>query len=128
MSQRIVQWISAFPLVAELREHVTAVLIALPDSVLEDLISDPAFRIGDFDPGEPMLHVPSDLLASRTPPRFVMLKRTLLLRPHGFVRYVIAHELAHAHLRNAGRHADEDPEHAADALAAEWGFPRTSWR
>jgi hypothetical protein len=37
---------------------------------------------------------------------------------------VIAHELAHAHLRNGGRHPEEDPEHAADSLAADWGFPR----
>jgi len=53
-----------------------------------------------------------------------VLKRTLRLRPQPFVRYVIAHELAHAHLRNRGRWEAEDPEHAADALAAEWGFPR----
>jgi len=45
-------------------------------------------------------------------------------RPENFIRWVIAHELAHAHLRNAGRHKDEDPEHAADSLAADWGFPR----
>jgi hypothetical protein len=37
---------------------------------------------------------------------------------------VIAHELAHAHLRNQGRFPGDDPEHAADALAAGWGFPR----
>jgi hypothetical protein len=40
------------------------------------------------------------------------------------VRWVIAHELAHAHLRNGGRWLGDDPEHAADALAAGWGFPR----
>jgi hypothetical protein len=56
--------------------------------------------------------------------RSVVLKRTLTRRPLPFVRYVIAHELAHAHLRNAGRFPGEDPEHAADALAAEWGFPK----
>jgi hypothetical protein len=41
-----------------------------------------------------------------------------------FVRWVIAHELAHAHLRNCGRWEGDDPEHAADDLAARWGFPR----
>ena len=56
--------------------------------------------------------------------RSVVLKRTLRRRPEPFVRYVIAHEFAHAYLRNAGRWPGDDPEHAADALAAEWGFPR----
>ena len=58
--------------------------------------------------------------------RSVVLKRTLRRGPTDFVRYVIAHELAHAHLRNGGRYPGEDPEAAADALAAEWGFPRPS--
>ena len=56
--------------------------------------------------------------------RSVVLKRTLRHRPIAFVRWVIAHELAHAHLRNGGRHPGEDPEHAADSLAAAWGFPK----
>ena len=42
----------------------------------------------------------------------------------GFANKMIAHELAHAYLRHAGRHPDEDPEFAADSLAAAWGFPR----
>ena len=53
-----------------------------------------------------------------------ILKRTLRSRPDGFIKWVIAHELAHAHLRNAGRWPGEDPERAADAVAAEWGFAR----
>ena len=53
-----------------------------------------------------------------------MLKRTLRTGRRPFVRWVIAHELAHAHLRNGGRWPGDDPEHAADALAAGWGFPR----
>ncbi|MFQ5827779.1 MAG: hypothetical protein ACE5JD_01295 [Candidatus Methylomirabilia bacterium] len=40
------------------------------------------------------------------------------------VQYVIADEFAHALLWNRGRHPGEDPEIAADSLAAEWGFPR----
>ena len=54
----------------------------------------------------------------------VVLKRTLRRRPVEFVRWVIAHELAHAHLRNAGRWPGDDPERAADALAERWGFPK----
>jgi len=60
----------------------------------------------------------------RLPGRSVVLKRTLRYRPEEFVRYVIAHELAHAHLRNGGRSPGEDPEVAADSLAEAWGFPR----
>jgi hypothetical protein len=37
---------------------------------------------------------------------------------------VIAHELAHAHLRNRGRWVGDDPEVAADSLAADWGWPK----
>ena len=40
------------------------------------------------------------------------------------MRYVIAHELAHAVLRNGGRWGSDDPEEAADALAAQWGFAK----
>ncbi|MGC6550473.1 MAG: hypothetical protein ACON5D_14030, partial [Rubripirellula sp.] len=56
--------------------------------------------------------------------RCVTLKRKLETDPPQFSRYVIAHELAHAHLHN-GRWGDiNDREEAADALAAAWGFHR----
>jgi hypothetical protein len=58
--------------------------------------------------------------------RSVVLKRTLTRRPAAFARWLIAHEIAHAHLRNGGRWPGDDPEHAADALASTWGFPRPS--
>ena len=60
----------------------------------------------------------------QSPGRAVVLKRTLCSRHETFVRWVIAHELAHAHLRNAGRWPGDDPERAADALAQRWGFPK----
>jgi hypothetical protein len=41
-----------------------------------------------------------------------------------FAHYVIAHEFAHAYLRNGPWGNIFDPEDAADALAASWGFPR----
>jgi hypothetical protein len=37
---------------------------------------------------------------------------------------VIAHELAHAYLRNGGWGEISDRELAADALAESWGFPK----
>jgi hypothetical protein len=97
----------------------------LPSHVRDDLMGDPAFSMCDYEPGPGVVfHVPVRFPVPRGPGRAVVLKRTLRARPETFVRWVIAHELAHAHLRNAGRWPGDDPEHAADALAEGWGFPR----
>lgn len=128
---RVNQWLSGFALDEFLHAHVAAVILRLPSAVREDLVSDPAFRLADYEPGPGVvMHVPLGIPRARKPVRSVVLKRTLRHRPIAFVRWVIAHELAHAHLRNGGRHPGEDPEHAADSLAAAWGFPRpahTAW-
>ena len=56
--------------------------------------------------------------------------RCVVLRPkladcsEAFAYYVIAHEFAHAYLRNGGWGNISDVEEAADALAASWGFRR----
>ena len=114
------QWLAPFELDIFLRPHVVAVVLALPDSVRDDLIGDASLKLYDYEPG-PMsvAHIPMSL-----PGRSVVLKRNLRRRPASFVRYVIAHELAHSHLRNRGRVPGEDPELAADSLAAAWGFPK----
>jgi hypothetical protein len=58
--------------------------------------------------------------------------RCVVLRPRladcavEFAHYVIAHEFAHAYLRNGGWGDIVDVEEAADALAASWGFDRPS--
>lgn len=129
MHDRFAQRLSAFPLHDDLRGHVEAVMVAIPPAVLEDLLDDPAFRLADYDPlAGRTFTVPVGFGGRGKPGRAVVLKQTVLRRPLAFVRWVIAHELAHAHLRNAGRFPGEDPEHAADALAEEWGFPRpTAW-
>src|SRR6476469_1050932 len=125
MQARIRDRLTASSLHADLREHVEAVMIAMPAMVLEDLLDDPGFSLCDYDRhAGRVFHVPLGLPNRGRPGRAVVLKRTVLRRPLPFVRWVIAHELAHAHLRNAGRFPGDDPEHAADALAAEWGFPR----
>src|SRR5690349_21650283 len=119
------QWLAAFALDEFLHAHVAAVVLRLPTAVREDLVSDPAFQLADYEPGPGVvMHVPLAVPAPRKPVRSVVLKRTLRHRPIAFVRWVIAHELAHAHLRNRGRHPGEDPEHAADSLAEAWGFPK----
>jgi hypothetical protein len=118
--EQIEQWLSRFALDGWIHEHLAVVLAGLPEEVRCDLMDDPAFSVCDYDPGpKVVLHVPIML-----PGRSIVLKRTMRRRPAPFVRWVIAHELAHAYLRHAGRHPDEDPEHAADSLAAAWGFPR----
>jgi hypothetical protein len=117
-------WLSTFPLEPFLRTHVAHVVTALPAHVRHDFLTDPAFTLCDYEPSHLPAHIPVASPAARRPSRCVVLKRTLRRRPENFIRWVIAHELAHAHLRNGGRHAGEDPEHAADSLAADWGFPR----
>ena len=126
MSNRDLQsWLDGFGLDAFVRQHVLNVLATLPSDVQSDLIDDPAFHLSDYEPVPGRaFHVRVASPVARTASRSVVLKRTLRHRPPAFVRWVIAHEFAHAHLRNAGRFPGEDPEHAADALAREWGFPR----
>jgi hypothetical protein len=123
----LTEWLTGFGLESVLLGHVEAVLAALPRDVREDFIGDPGFVMCDYEPGVGVVVcVPVKLGggARRRPARSVVLKRTLRRRPANFIRWVIAHELAHAHLRNAGRYDGEDPEHAADSLAADWGFPK----
>ncbi len=119
-------WLRGFDLDRFLHDHFLDVLIAVPFRVREDVMTDCRFRVFDYEPGPGCVCVPvsSPARGALGGSRCVVLKRTLRERAASFVRYVIAHELAHAHLRNLGRHPGEDPEHAADALAAEWGFPR----
>src|SRR5947207_959047 len=125
MLAEVNQWLLAFGLDEFLHHHVAAVMLQLPHAVRDDLLADPGFRLADYEPGRGVvMHVPLGSPARKKPGRAVVLKRTLRHRPHDFVRYIIAHELAHAHLRNGGRFPGEDPEHAADSLAAAWGFPR----
>jgi len=125
MSSALDQWLLTFRLDRFLHDHVAEVIGSLPNHVRDDIVNDPGFSFFDYEPGPGVVrHVPVGLPRVGNPARSVELKRTLRFRPTEFVRYVIAHELAHAHLRNSGRFPGEDPEHAADALAACWGFPR----
>jgi hypothetical protein len=120
-------WLGAFGLADFLHREVAGVIRSLPDAIRDDFILDPSFRLYDYEPGPGVvMHVPVGLPRPRAnrAGRSVVLKRTLRHRPPAFVRWLIAHELAHAHLKLGGRFPGEDPERAADALAAEWGFPK----
>lgn len=109
-----------------LGERIEAVLNAIPEAVRRDFSDDPQFHmaVDDYVPGKGR----SVWMASPKPygngSRSVVLKPQLADRPRDFALYVIAHELAHAHLRNGGWKDIQDPEQAADALAESWGFGR----
>jgi hypothetical protein len=125
VSPAITHWLDRFALDREIGAHVAHVLAALPREVRGDLMDDPNFRLCDVDhrPGRGFA-VTVGLPGPTGGARSVVLKRNLRGRDARFVRWLIAHELAHAYLRNEGRYPGEDPEVAADALAAGWGFPR----
>ncbi len=125
VAQLIDAWLTPFRLVAPLHEQTAHVLAALPEGVRSDLSADPPVTFCDYDPTPGgVLQVTVGPLRRSRPARSVVLKRTLRDRPIPFVRWLIAHELAHAYLHHGGRWPGDDPETAADALAGEWGFPR----
>jgi hypothetical protein len=110
-----------------LRMRVVHVLVTMPVEVVASLLNDPCFQIAidNHVPGRGgtvWMACPGDILWKGS--RSVVLRRRLAERPEDFAHYVIAHELAHAHLWNGAWGQITDPEEAADALAASWGFPR----
>ncbi len=118
------RWVAGFGLEPRLHAESVVVVRALPVEVRADLMGDAGFSLCDYEPGAGGFAVPVAVPGASGCSRSVVLKRTLRARPGAFVRWLIAHELAHAYLRNGGRWAGEDPEQAADALAAAWGFAR----
>lgn len=109
-----------------LQERITAVLQTLPREVVQDLLHDHRFTMVAYDPADvpqTRFHIP---LPGRgdAGSRMIAWKTSLAYAPLDFANYVIAHEFAHAYLRNRGRTHNEDPEDAADALAAEWGYDK----
>ena len=124
-NQQIHDWLLGFDLDDQLHVYVAEVVGALPNEPRDDLIGDPSFRVSDYDAGSGRTHqVPIGMPGRNGQCRSVVLKRSLRRKAPAFVRYVMAHELAHAVLRNGGRWGSDDPEEAADALAAQWGFAK----
>ena len=108
-----------------LKERVLHVFSALPGEVRAEFLQDPGFAMATYDTARSegtRLLIPCP--AAGRGSRLVILEISLRARSRAFAHYVIAHELAHALLWNRGRHLSEDPEAAADSVAAEWGFPR----
>jgi hypothetical protein len=107
-------------------QRIIAVLETLPNEVAQDLLNDGRFSMVVYDPKDgPQtnfhIHLPG---IGDEGSRMIAWKISLAEAPLDFANYVIAHEFAHAYLRNRGRTHDEDPEDAADALAAEWGYDK----
>ena len=127
MRDEIYEWLQPFGLDGLLNNHAAHVLQSLPIEVRTDIMGDAGVVFYDYQPGPGVvMQVPVRIPTRNGASRSVVLKRTLTRREPEFVRWLIAHEIAHAHLRNAGRWPGEDPEHAADALAEGWGYPRPS--
>ncbi|QDV21885.1 hypothetical protein [Aureliella helgolandensis] len=126
MLQKFTEYVEPFRGCSPLDVRVMDVLQALPQNVQIDFTADDTFRVTleDFVPGRGwrmFMNLPEHGSAVS---RCVVLRSKLADAPEAFSLYIIAHEFAHAYLRNGGWDAISDPEDAADALAASWGFPR----
>ena len=112
--------------------RVKFVLAKLPTDVQQDLLGDPRFTIAvdNYVPGRGssvFMAVPGGVGDTS---RSVVLKPLLAECGEAFAYYVIAHEFAHAFLHNGPWGEITNPEDAANALGAHWGFPRpdrTPW-
>lgn len=126
MQELVVNFVNRFVADPVLNQRIVAVLLALPGEVLRDLVQDERFRMAVYDVNDPVnsyLHMaPPGVGDSGS--RMIAWKSSLSRAPRDFANYVIAHEFAHAYLRNRGRTAEEDPEDAADALAHSWGYDK----
>ena len=123
-------YLTPFHGLPELQRRITEVLQTLPNDVQQDFFDDPRFGmdIDNYEPGEGW----SFFMPTPGPPgqgsRRVVLRPKLEKSSEEFAKYIIAHEFAHAFLRNGGWGEITDIEEAADALAASWGFHKVSWR
>ena len=115
-----------------LQQRVLLVLEQLPPEVQRDFLEDHRFSvtIDNYEPGVGWSFVmPTPGLLGKGS-RCVVLRPKLEAASEQFAMYVIAHEFAHAFLRNGGWGEITDIEVAADAMAASWGFQRpqqTGW-
>lgn len=126
--QEFAAYLEPFKDLEPLRQAVLKVLQCLPDAILNDFLQDPQFRVSldDFEPGKGRTVRMPELGVDGTS-RCVVLKPKLARGPEPFALYIVAHEFAHAYLRNGGWGSITDREEAADALAATWGFARVEY-
>ena len=125
-NEEVQRYIEASVGAGPLADRVATVMSRLPEAVVADFLEDPRFRLSldDLVEGRGRTVWMACPEPGGNGSRCVILKPRLATGPVDFAHYIIAHELAHAHLRNGGWGEIEDPEQAADALAAQWGFGR----
>jgi len=113
-----------------LQERVLSVLQALPGDVQHDLVSADGFRMAveNYEHGTGWTLFMASPGPSGKGSRCVVLRPRLETASESFAKYIIAHEFAHAFLRNGGWGEITDVEEAADALAASWGFHKPARR
>ena len=117
--------LQAFQQCHPLEQRVLHVLTSLPTEVQQDFLSDTRFTVllDNYVPGEGSRVYMAAPGGTGVSSRSVVLKPRLSQCEAEFAHYVIAHEFAHAHLRNGPWGEISNIEDAANALAASWGFP-----
>lgn len=123
-------YLQAFEALPTLRQRVFHVLDSLPEDVQQDFVQDSTFRVSleEYTPGRGWTMFMDLPTGGSAVSRCVVLRGKLDRAPENFALYVIAHEFAHAFLRNGGWKEISDKEEAADALAASWGYPKPARR
>ena len=118
-------YLEAFEQHQPLRQRVLHVLNTLPKEVQQDFLNDPRFTVSvdNYVPGEGSTVFMAAPGGTNNGSRSVVLKPRLSECHEAFAHYVIAHEFAHAYLRNGPWGEITNVEDAANALAASWGFP-----
>lgn len=122
-------YVRGFIQLEPLATRIANVLSALPNEAQDDLMDDARFRLAldDYEPNQGRTVWMSCPEPGGNGSRCVVFKPILNSCYAEFAHYMIAHELAHAVLRNGSWEEFEDAEAAADALADHWGFPPVPW-
>ncbi len=130
MHVNFTEFLVAFSSFPSLQQRLQRVLASLPAHVQQDFLSDRSFQITleEFTPGQGWTLFMSLPKCGQSVSRCVVLREKLDRAPESFALYIIAHEFAHAFLRNGGWGDITDKEEAADALAASWGYPKPRLR
>lgn len=118
-------YLQAFEQCKPLERRILHVLDRLPKKVQQDFLGDTRFTVSldNYVQGEGSTVFMAAPGSTGVSSRSVVLKPRLSECDEAFAHYVIAHEFAHAYLRNGPWGDISNTEDAANALAASWGFP-----
>ncbi len=121
---RFAAYLNPFTEYPNLQRRVMHVLENLPIEVQQDFLEDDRFQViaDNYRPGVGWSFLMPAPGRVGDVSRCIVLRLKLADAAEQFALYVIAHEFAHAFLRNGGWGEITDVEEAADAMAASWGF------